>query len=332
MPSSNLDSYQFQVRAKNGVGSGAWSSSYTWRRPTASTPPSKPVITRVYKINGRTGLYIDISVTTVSDITNRVVRDGRNNFIASSVYDDFDSSGNGTLHINKPNTESLNVKVQLQNQHGWSPFSDIFRYSPPTNTDPAPPTPTPPTPTKPATPVITSATLSGGNYLRVNATCSTTGTLHWYRREVGGSSRFLSVSRSPVTRSFYIGSSSSYSFQIRVRKDGVYSDWSSAYTYTRPQSDPPGKPALGQIITNTSDDRYIGVLGSVDPGSSDITGFQYKTSGGWRSISSSRWRINSTNTFSLKIYVGTANSASIRVRARNSAGYGPQSDSKTWTR
>ena len=313
---SNNTSYQVQVAASNANGDGPWSDSTTMKAGLPAQP-SAPTLTSgdqqltvgwtdpAANGNALTGIDVQYKENSVQTWTDH-----------SYTWSSGDTS---TTITGLDNSKTYDVRVRAANAVGDGPWSESASGSPTATIPAAPDAPTLTSGNAQITVTWVAPTNTGGRALSSFKVRHSTDGSTWTTVTVSGGSS------TSTTLSSGIVNGTSYQVQVAATNDIGDSLWSTSSTIKA------GLPAKMSAPTLVSDDTELDVSwsdGSGNGNTIDDYDVRYSSDSGatW-----TEWQASTTSTTKSTTITGLTNGTSydVQVRAGNSVGDGPWSDSAT---
>ena len=302
---SNGRSYEFQVRAANAIGDGAWSDSMT---ATPATVPSAPSAPTLQTGNGQlTASWNEPSANGASithyDLQHR---------ISGSWTLVENISGTSRTISGLTNGTAYQVRVRAANSAGDGAWSSTATATP----GAVPNAPSAPSLTSSSGQITASWSAPGNNGAAIT---------HYDLRHRAGSGSWTRIDNISGTSRTITGLTNGTSYDVQVRAANSRGDgpWSSTASAT--PGAVPGKPSAPSLIPSNAQIMVSWSAPSSTGGAITHYDLQYRRSGSWT-------RIDGITSRSRTI-TGLTNGSSyeVRVRAANAVGDGAWSNTTSAT-
>ena len=302
---SNGRSYEFQVRAANAIGDGAWSDSMT---ATPATVPSAPSAPTLQTGNGQLTASWDEPSANGASITHYDLQ----HRISGSWTLVENISGTSRTISGLTNGTAYQVRVRAANSAGDGAWSATATATPGA------------VPNAPSAPSLSSA--SG----QITAAWSAPGNngaaiTHYDLRHRAGSGSWTQIDGISGTSRTVTGLTNGTEYDVQVRAANSRGDGPWSTTATATPGAVPGKPSAPSLIPSNGQIAVMWTAPSSTGGAITHYDLQYRRSGSWTRIDG----ISGTS----RTITGLTNGQSyqVRVRAANAIGDGAWSNTTSAT-
>ena len=302
---SNGRSYEFQVRAANAIGDGAWSDSMTATPATVPSAPNAPSLA-----TGNAQIMVSWSAPNANGAS--ITHYDLQHRISGSWTLVENISGTSRTITGLTNGTAYQVRVRAANSAGDGSWSATATATP----GATPNAPSAPSLTSSSGQITASWTAPGNNGAAI--------THYDLRYREGGSGSWTTVEESSRSRTITgLTNGRSYEFQVRAANSRGDGAWSS--TATAVPGAVPGKPSAPSLIPSNGQIMVSWSAPSSTGGAITHYDLQYRRSGSWTQVDG----ITSRS----RTITGLTNGSSyeVRVRAANAVGDGAWSNTTSAT-